>query len=58
MSEKECVPVVRCEKCVYYRDTCDWNGTPYKACHLRAEFLIARTAEYDFCSYGEMRDGK
>lgn len=52
----DAVPVVRCKDCVHYRETCDWDGCAYKACHHRADVIITKRASDDYCSYGERRD--
>lgn len=49
------VEVVRCKDCVFYRDTKDWYGSAYKACHLRADVIIQKRNPDDFCSRGERR---
>lgn len=46
-------PVVRCKECVHFRDTEEWNGAKYKACHLNAHVIICKKELDDFCSYGE-----
>lgn len=33
----DAVPVVRCADCVFYRETLNWDGTQYMACHLNTE---------------------
>lgn len=55
-STVDAVEVVRCKNCVHWRDTQDWNGDTYKACHLRADVCIFKRSGDDFCSYGERKD--
>lgn len=51
----DAVAVVRCADCVFYRYAQDWNGNRYKACYQRADVIISKRKQEDFCSYGERR---
>ena len=51
----DAVEVVRCKECVFYKETEDWDGNKYFACHKRAAVLIMQMKPDDFCSYGERR---
>lgn len=51
----DAVEVVRCKDCVFYRETQDWSGDAYKACHLRADVIIPKRNQDAFCSYGERK---
>lgn len=51
----DAVEVVRCKDCVFYKETEDWDGSKYFACHKRAAVLIMQMKPDDFCSYGERR---
>ena len=55
VDSEQLAEVVRCKDCVFYRDTKDWYGSAYKACHLRADVIIQKRNPDDFCSRGERR---